>query len=264
MNFLFNHLREVLDRVRASKKIFFFLDYDGTLTDIVPHPDDACLSEEMKTTLTLLKRSPKVSLAMVSGRSLRDIRNRVGLKGIYYVGNHGMEIFDPQSGIRQLLPKSVIRGLEVISDRLNFEFKGIEGILVENKKYTLSIHYRNVDPRWTPSIQMRLHQEIRVSVIPLQLCRGKKVFEIRPKSEVDKGTAVLSLLGKEKNSGILPIYIGDDRTDEDAFRSLKRKGITVLVGRPHPVASLAQYSVGGPSEVHQFLQMIQDSLSCSS
>jgi trehalose-phosphatase len=207
-----------------------------------------------------LKRIPKISLAIVSGRSLRDIRNRVGLKGIYYVGNHGMEIFEPQSGVRQLLPKRVVRGLDVISDRLNFEFKGIEGILVENKKYTLSIHYRNVDPRWTPFIQLKLRQEIKASVIPLQLCRGKKVFEIRPKSKVDKGTAVLSLLGKEKNSEILPVYIGDDRTDEDAFRSLKRKGITVLVSRPRPVASLAQYCVRGPSEVHQFLEMIQGSL----
>jgi trehalose-phosphatase len=260
MNFLFDHLREILDRVGASKKIFFFLDYDGTLTDIVPHPDDARLSEEMKTTLTLLKRSPKVSLAIVSGRSLRDIRNRVGLKGIYYVGNHGMEVFEPQSGVRQLFPKRVARGLEVISDRLNFEFRGIEGIFVENKKWTLSIHYRNVDPRWAPSIQMKLHQEIKGSIIPLHLCRGKKVFEIRPQSEVDKGTAVLSLLGKEKKGGILPIYIGDDRTDEDAFRSLKRKGITVLVSRPRPVASSAQYYARDPSEVHHFLERIRSSL----
>lgn len=260
MDYLFDHIETMLDRIGRAKRVFFLFDYDGTLTDIVPRPDQAHLSGEMKATLRLLKRVPKISIAIVSGRSLRDIRDRVGLKGIYYVGNHGLEIFEPKSGVRQLLPKEMVNGLDQICDRLNCAFKGIEGILVEDKKCTLAVHYRKVDSRWISSILFALEQQVKTSTIPLRLCFGKKVFEIRPKSTMNKGTAVLLLLGKAKQNGMLPIYMGDDLTDEDAFRALKRKGITIFVGKPDRVNASAQYYVRGPSEVFQFLSVIQKDL----
>jgi len=260
MDYLFDHIETMLDRIGRVERVFFLLDYDGTLTDIVPHPDQAYLSEEMKATLAVLRKIPKISVAIVSGRSLRDIRDRVGLRGIYYVGNHGLEIFEPKSGTKQLLPKEMVKGLEQICARLSCEFKGMEGILLEDKKCTLAVHYRNADSRWIPSILFALEQQIKTSMIPLQLCFGKKVFEIRPKSRMNKGTAVSFLLSKAKRKGMLPIYIGDDRTDEDAFRVLKRKGITISVGESDPVNSSAQYYVGDPSEVFQFLRGIERDL----
>jgi trehalose-phosphatase len=260
MNYLFDNIRKIQDRLRVAERIFLFLDYDGTLADIVLHPEDANLPREVRTTLSALKKTPRISMAIVSGRSLSDIRNRVGLSGIHYVGNHGLEIFTPKSGMRQLLPKETIGALRTICDRLNCHFKGIEGILVEDKRCTLAVHYRTVDPRWVPSILMILEQEIKKSITPLCLRFGKMVFEVRPRRPVNKGTTILDLLGKADQNGVLPIYIGDDQTDEDAFRVLKRRGITIVVGIPKPTISSAQYYVKDPSEVHGFLKKIEENL----
>jgi len=260
MNYLFDKMRKIQGRLRVAERIFLFLDFDGTLADIVLHPEDANLPKEVRATLSALKKAPRISMAIVSGRSLNDIRSRVGLKGIHYVGNHGLEIFTPKSGMRQLPPKETIGALRAICDRLNCQFKGIEGILVEDKRFTLAVHYRNADPRWVPSILMILEHEIKKSIIPLCLRFGKMVFEVWPRCPPNKGTAILDLLGKADQNGVLPIYIGDDQTDEDAFRILRRKGITIFVGIPRPTISSARYYVKDPSEVHGFLKKIEENL----
>jgi len=254
MNYLFDRIEKILRRLRVAKRIFFFLDYDGTLTPIVSHPEEANLSEEMKRVLLALKKIPKVRLSIVSGRSLKDIRNRVGLKGIFYIGNHGLEIFEPQKGRKPLFDEEVVPELKRIRDRLDQKLRGIEGTIIEDKGYVLAIHYRNVDPRWVPSILMMLKQEVRESITPLCLGFGKMVFEIRPKSNVNKGTVVLELLNQVDQDGVLPLYIGDDQTDEDAFRVLNRRGITIFVGLSGN--SSAQYYVNDPLEVHHFLKII--------
>ena len=237
---------------------FFFFDYDGTLTPIVSHPEKAILSEETKALLLALKKNPKSLLAIVSGRSLKDIRNLVGLKKIYYVGNHGLEIFTPKNGTKQLVPKEVFHELARIRNRLNSQMKDIEGVLIEDKGSILTIHYRNVDPKCVPPILMALKQEIKGSKIPLCLGYGKMVFEIRPESNVNKGTTVLELLNHVNQGGVLPLYIGDDQTDEDAFKALKKIGITIFVGLPSH--SSAQYYVEDSSEVYQFLKIIKEEL----
>jgi len=255
MDYLFDRIKKVLERLRAAKRIFLFLDYDGTLTPIVSHPHDAYLSEETKNLLLRIKKNPRTLLAIVSGRSLKDIRNRVGLKGIYYIGNHGLEIFGPKQGRKWFVSKKIIQPLGGIRDRLNDQFRGVEGVLMEDKGCVLAVHYRNVDPRWVPSILMRLKQEMMNSVASLCLGFGKYVFEVRPESSVNKGVAVLELLNHVEPGGALPIYIGDDQTDEDAFRALKGKGVTIFVGSPG--LSSARYYVKDPSEVFQFLRVIE-------
>lgn len=262
MNYLFDRIEKILRRLRVAKRIFFFLDYDGTLTPIVSHPEEAYLSEEMKRVLLALKKIPKVRLSIVSGRSLKDIRNRVGLKGIFYIGNHGLEIFEPQKGRKPLFDEEVVPELKRIRDRLDQKLRGIEGTIIEDKGYVLAIHYRNVDPRWVPSMLMAIKQEIQNVLVPLYLDFGKYVFEVRPKSTVNKGTVVLDLLSKANQNGMVPVYIGDDRTDEDVFRALKR-GVTIFVGMPEPVAFSARYYVKDPSEVYEFLKMIQKDLHCN-
>ena len=107
---------------------------------------------------------------------------------------------------------------------------------------------------------MILEQEIKKSIAPLCLRFGKKVFEIRPQCPVNKGTASLDLMGKADQNGVLPVYMGDDQTDEDAFRILKRRGVTIFVGIPKPTISSAQYYVKDPSEVHRFLKKIEENL----
>ncbi|MDI6762409.1 MAG: trehalose-phosphatase [Thermodesulfobacteriota bacterium] len=255
MDYLFDQTEKILARFKTANRIFFFLDYDGTLTPIVSHPEKATLSKETRALLLALKKSPKFLLAIVSGRSLKDIRELVGLKGVYYVGNHGLEIFTPKRGTKTLVPEKVVPELGRIRDRLNNQLKDVNGVLIEDKGWILAIHYRNVDLRQVPPIFMALKQEIKDSMVPLCLGHGKMVFEIRPQSTGNKGTAVLGLLDQVNQDGVLPIYIGDDQTDEDAFKALKKRGITIFVG--FLSNSLAKYYVKDPSEVYQFLKIIK-------
>lgn len=258
MDYLFDRIEKILARLKSAKCIFLFLDYDGTLTSIVSRPEQAILSEETKALLLALKKNPKFLLAIVSGRSLKDIRKLVELKKIYYIGNHGLEIFTPKNGTKQLVPKEVFHELARIRNRLNNLLKDVDGNQIEDKGCILTIHYRNVDPRRVPPILMALKKEIKDSGLPLCLGYGKMVFEIRPESTMNKGTAVLELLNQVDQGGVLPLYIGDDQTDEDAFKTLKKIGITIFVGLPSH--SSGQYYVEGPSEVYQFLKIIKEEL----
>jgi trehalose 6-phosphate phosphatase len=256
VDYLFDRIGNILKRIRTAEGIFFLLDYDGTLTPIVSHPGEAILSKKTRALLLAFKKNPRFLLAIVSGRSLKDIRTLVGLKGIYYVGNHGLEISASKSRVRQLIPDKIVTELGGIRDRLNSQLKNVDGVLIEDKECILTIHYRNVDAGWVPSILMMLKQEVRESITPLCLGFGKMVFEIRPKSNVHKGTAVLELLEEVKKDKFLPLYMGDDKTDEDAFRVLNRRGITIFVG--FSGNSSAQYYVNDPFEVYQFLKMVKE------
>lgn len=256
MDYLFDHIEKILARLKEAKWIYLFLDYDGTLTPIVSRPEKALLSEKTKTLLLTLKKNPRFFLAIVSGRSLKDIRNLVGLKKIFYVGNHGLEIFTPRKGTKQIISEKIVRELTRIRNRLNSLLKDVDGIQIEDKGCILTIHYRNVDPRRVPPILMALKKEIKDSGLPLCLGYGKMVFEIRPESNVNKGTAVLELLNQVDQDGVLPLYIGDDQTDEDAFKVLKKIGITVFVGLPSH--SSAQYYIEDSSMVCQFLKILKE------
>jgi trehalose-phosphatase len=169
VDYLFDRIEKILARLKAARYIFFFFDYDGTLTPIVSHPEQALLSEKMKTLLLALKKNPKFLLAIVSGRSLKDIRNLVGLKKIYYVGNHGLEIFTPRKGTQRIISKEIFHELSRIRNRLNSKLKDVDGIHIEDKGCILTLHYRNADPRRVPPILMALKKEIKDSGLPLCL-----------------------------------------------------------------------------------------------
>jgi len=252
---LFDRIKKIAERLRLAKRIFLFLDYDGTLTPIVSQPEKAYLSGKMKRLLVNLRRNPRIQMAVVSGRSLKDIRQRVGLKGITYIGTHGLEIFFPKRGRKVLVSKKIFRELGKMRDRLNSQLREVKGVVLEDKGCVLALHYRNANPIYVPPILMGLKKEIEHSRVPLTLEFGKYVFEIRPKSPVNKGMAILELLSQAGQERLLSVYIGDDQTDEDVFRILRGHGITVLVGLPRP--SSVRYYVKDPSEVFQFLKIIQ-------
>ncbi len=258
MDYVFDRIRRILERLREAKHIFLFLDYDGTLTPIVSHPEEAHLSGEMRGLLLNLKKNPRVHLAIVSGRSIADIRKRVGLKGIYYVGNHGLEIFEPKHGTKRFVPKKVIQEMGRIRNRLNNQLRKVAGVHIEDKGCILAVHYRNADLKWVPSMSMTIKQEMKDSIDSFCIGQGKFVFEVRPKSAGDKGVAVCELLNRVDQDGVLPLYIGDDQTDEDAFKVLRRQGITIMVGSP-PLSS-ARYYVKDPAEVFQFFDRVQNEL----
>ena len=205
-----------------------------------------------KSELGELARLQNCELAIISGRALRDIRKMVGLKNIVYVGNHGFEIDGPRIHFESLTPPDIKKTFTKIKDELVKNFAKLEGVIIEDKGLTLSVHYRLVPEKMTDSVAKTFHKTCRpyLKKKQIKISSGKKVFEIKPPIEWDKGKAVLWLLAQQARANgknrVFPIYIGDDRTDEDVFLTLKKNGITVFVGQDG--RSAARYYVKDTGE----------------
>ncbi len=245
-------------QVCADKNIILFLDYDGTLAPIVNSPWEAVLSQENRELIEWLVLIPRYQVVIISGRTLVDIKQMVGIEGVIYIGNHGWEIEGSSMHFESLISVKVSSTMEKIKYELITELSSIPGVFVEDKGMTLSVHYR-MAARDKEFLVRRIFEHIcmpycRQNIIKVH--EGKKVLELRPPVEWDKGKAALWLLRKQEilrgKGNVLPIYIGDDTSDEDAFRVLKNKGITVFVGTSG--SSEAQYYLAGPQEVTEFLK----------
>ncbi len=249
-----------------GKVIFLFLDFDGTLVPIADTPQQVVMPEENKRLLCDLSIKDNIKLAIISGRSLRDIKGMVGLKGLIYSGNHGLEIEGPQ--IKHENPAFLkYRPLfKKICKEIGGNLSGIKGVLIEDKGLTLSIHYRLVDKKDVTLVKTIVRESLIMYTIKnkIKIKTGKKVFEITPPVEWDKGKIVLWLLAREKFKGgsnkIIPLYIGDDTTDEDAFRVLKNRGISVVVGKKS--SSSAEYYLNDHRSVLKLLYLIREAATC--
>ena len=239
------HLEEI---VRAGDRHFaIFLDYDGTLTPIVSDPGKALLPDSMRQTLQAL--ADYTSLAILSGRDLDDVRRRVNIDKIVYAGSHGFDIAGPRE-LRKEVATEFLPRLDGAEDDLRKKLAGIPGVRVERKRFSVAAHYREINESNFPKVQRTVNQVAR-RYRELRIMEGKKVYELQPNIDWDKGKAVLWLLKTlELDRGI---YIGDDRTDEDAFRALEQKGMGILVTEP-PRLTAAHYSLREPMEVEQFLR----------
>ncbi|MFA5114796.1 MAG: trehalose-phosphatase [Candidatus Omnitrophota bacterium] len=259
MEYLFDKWNDVQEKI-GGRPLFIFLDFDGTLAPIVERPEAASLPAETKELLRELSAEPRFKLAFISGRSLADIKEKIGLQNVIYSGNHGLEIEGPRIKFEPLVSAGYKTLIRSIKSELAKGSAAIKGALLEDKGLSLSLHYRLVAPRQLSA----LRRIFRDAILPhrlkgkIMVNRGKKVFEVRPAMEWDKGKIVLWLLAREsfaaKDGGIVPVYAGDDLTDEDAFRALKRKGLTILVGNSRP--SAAGYYVRDHSEMRRFLKML--------
>jgi trehalose-phosphatase len=261
MKNLFRHW-DNLKKELSDKHIMLFLDFDGTLTPILDTPDDAIIPKETSKLLKHLSKSLRCRIAIISGRALRDIKERVGLKNVIYVGNHGAEIEGPKIKFESPISPRCRATLEHIKSDLSEKLSSIKGAILEDKGLSLSLHYRLVDKKDIAQVKTILHEATILYVVrsKIKIKPGKMVLEIRLPLEWDKGRVVLWLLAKQKfamsERPFVPIYIGDDKTDEDAFKVLKNKGLTIFVGKPKP--SYAQYYLKNTREVTQFLKRILD------
>jgi len=246
----------------GNRHLCLFLDYDGTLMPIVQRPQDTALSMETRELLKTLSKSDRCELAIISGRALPDVKKLVGLKNITYVGNHGMEIEGLNLNFRHPVPTGYKSDLKQISTILHQALAGTDGVIIEDKGYSISIHYRLVDPKIIPLVKRSFEKVVSAYVQRKRIAvrEGKMVLEVRPSLDWDKGKAVLWLLEKKhtshRNADTFPIYIGDDLTDEDAFVLLKDRGVTVVVGKPEE--SEAQYYLNDTAEVVEFLRQISE------
>lgn len=259
MQYLFNKWDTLKEELK-DRYLFIFLDFDGTITPIVDTPEKAILPEATKRLLDDISRNPRLKLAFISGRTLKDIKERVGLKNAIYSGNHGLELEGPKIKHEPIVSLRYKDILERIKDDLTQKLSPIKGALVEDKGLSLSIHYRLVAKEKVPFVKTAFHEAIILYLVrgKIKIKFGKKVLEVRPPDESDKGKMVLWLLTRQifaaNNESVYPVYIGDDVTDEDAFKALKDKGLTLFVGKPKK--SYARYYVKNSNEVVKFLDEV--------
>ena len=244
-------LKHVQEIAGDNRQLAIFLDYDGTLTPIVSRPDQAVLMDSTRAILRTL--AAKMPVAILSGRELKDVRKRVDIDAIVYAGSHGFDIAGPR-GLQRQEAREFLSALDIAEKELREKLDGITGALIERKRFSIAAHYRNVNESDFPRLEQGV-SEIAARHRKLRRIDGKKVYEMLPNVDWDKGEAVLWLLERSglKYPNARPVYIGDDRTDEDAFRALEQRGISILVSEePRPTA--AKYSLRDPAEVEHFLR----------
>ena len=245
------HVQEIAGA--RQRALAVFLDYDGTLTPIVSHPENAWLSDSMRQTLReLAERAP---VAILSGRDLGDVRRRVGVDAIIYAGSHGFDIAGPR-GLQRQMATEFLPDLDMTEKELRDVLDGIPGALVERKRFSIAAHYRNVNENYVAEVK-RLVDAAAARHPELRRIDGKKVYELLPGIDWDKGKAVLWLLRTLDLEGAnaRPIYVGDDNTDEDAFRVLGQRGAGIIVTE-HPRQTAARYTLADSSEVELFLRSL--------
>ncbi|XP_009613560.1 probable trehalose-phosphate phosphatase J isoform X1 [Nicotiana tomentosiformis] len=249
-----------------GKKMVMFLDYDGTLSPIVDDPDQAFMSDAMRGTVRKLARY--FPTAIVSGRCRDKVYSFVQLAELYYAGSHGMDIEGPskdskykkgaQAALFQPASEFLPMIVEVYKELLD-KTNSINGVRVENNKFCVSVHFRCVDEKKWGELAQQVKSVLK-EYPKLRLSQGRKVLEIRPTIKWDKGKALeflLESLGYANCTDVFPVYIGDDRTDEDAFKVLRERGqgFGILVSKT-PKDTYASYSLLEPSEVMIFLRRL--------
>jgi trehalose 6-phosphate phosphatase len=259
---LWSYLEGVLQRCRSHDCCALLLDFDGTLTPIVPHPEAAHLSPTMQELLGALAAYPSYRVAIVSGRALADLQPRIAASGLYLAGNHGLEIEGPGGRYDHPEAQRLRPQMTALAHDLRADLAEIPQALVEDKGVTLSVHYRQVPASFVPEVRARLLKRtgraLEAGVLALRT--GKAVLEIRPSVPWGKGEAVHWIVERlyqdMPGAHMLALYLGDDDTDEDAFRAIASSGIGIVVGRDR-LHSAAPYYVQSVEEVERFLSTLR-------
>ncbi|CAN5334523.1 hypothetical protein BH20GEM2_BH20GEM2_21450 [soil metagenome] len=246
---------------REHACLVLLLDFDGTLAPIVERPEDAAMPAATRVALERLLGRADVEAALISGRGMADARERAALPGIAYAGNHGMEIQGP--GVERIHPdaKAARPALERVIDALAAPLGEIPGAILEDKGLTLSIHDRMVAPERRAEIAGLVRQCVEGEA-ELRITEGKRVREVRPRSDWHKGKAVDFLLDElAPPAGAPVLYLGDDTTDEDAFGVLRARDVNgggfLFAEAPLPF-TLAGWTLRDPAEVGRFLATLAD------
>jgi trehalose 6-phosphate phosphatase len=257
---VFSKESDIFERLK-NKKPAFFLDYDGTLTPIVQRPEDAVLSDEMRKTLSDL--ADKFTVAVVTGRDKEDVQQFIRLDNIIYSGSHGYITSGPDDLFMEHEDsEKIIKSLDKIEEELQQIFpEKAEGVQIDRKRYAIAVHYRNADEKDVPLV-FDVVDEMLEKHKGHKKGKGKMVVEIKPDIDWHKGKAVLWIieeLGIDKDEQTIPIFIGDDTTDEDAFQAIRDKGIGILVEN-HGQQTAAAYSLKNVYQVRKFFERIISSV----
>jgi trehalose 6-phosphate phosphatase len=256
------HASVLLPALRAARaaagSLLLGLDFDGTLAPIVARPEDAALHVDVQSALSLLAQRSDTHIALISGRGLHDLRQRAPIPGAFYAGNHGLEIDGPHlQRIHHDAQRAVPR-LAQLAARLEQALEQWPGAQVEDKGLTLSVHYRRVPDAETAARVRAAVNACTQGETGLRVTRGRKVVEIRPLVDWHKGRALLFVRESlEQRFGPAPAaFIGDDTTDEDAFRVLGQDDYPIRVGTEPPADTAASALLSDPQDVAVFLRAL--------
>jgi trehalose 6-phosphate phosphatase len=249
-----------LDAMTGRRPAVFF-DFDGTLSDIVENPDAARLVDGAADALTAL--TAQCPVAILSGRDLADVRERIGLPGIWYAGSHGFELTGPD-GAHHENPEAAasIPVLEQAAHELADQLRHIEGVVVEHKRFGVAVHYRNAARDRVGEVAAAVRSEGQHT--GLRVTTGREVIELRPDVDWDKGKTLRWVLDhiRDEEQPDLPIYLGDDITDEDAFDAVAADGIPIVVRHNDDGdrATAAAYALDNPDRAREFTERLASQL----
>jgi len=256
VQYLFRVWQNIERRLCSAKSILLLLDFDGTLIPIVDRPKEAELPSEMGGMLKFLTKKRGFEVAIISGRSLSDLKQKINIRNIIYVGNHGLEI--ERKGKKFIYPQASksISTMKELKKILRARLGSIKGTIIEDKRVGLAVHYRKVKSSDVPELKRTVRDVFRpfMEKGKIKIGHGKKMLEAKPPIMWDKGKAASMLLDSFKRDKPLSFYLGDDKTDEDAFSALGGKGITVFVGKPR--RSKANFFLKNINEVRIFLKRL--------
>ncbi len=242
----------VSSRLRGAKQVLLVLDFDGTLAPLCAWPGKVRLPSRTRAVLQRLTRHPRVRLCFISGRRWKDLHDRVGLKGVQYLGLYGGE--RRPAGVRLNEAKKLAQqARRSVEKRLN----GLHGVWIENKGLGFALHDRDASSGNRKHAENLLHEALQPFRRHLRVIENQRGLEVLPRALEDKGAAMRALLGENYRRDLLPIYLGDDLSDESAFAALRR-GFTVRVG---PRArTRARYTLRDPEDARDFLERLEAEL----
>lgn len=250
---LLTHWPRVATQIRASRRVVLFLDFDGTLVNIAPLPHQVSVKPSARRILKRLARHPRVTVVVISGRRRHELVRFIGLRGVRYHGLYGWE----RTG-RCPLPRSTRRALRNAERKLAARLCAIPGVWIEDKRFSLSVHLLGAAPRRQQKARRDLRALLRPFHGSLRVIENLRDVEIVPRCIPGKGSAVAAFLAQLAPGGILPIYFGDDLSDESAFQAIG-DGVSVRVGtlrRP----TRARYSLRDPAAVASALAKLEAAL----
>lgn len=260
-----DRLAEVVGSRLDGSPLALMLDIDGTLAPIAPRPDAAAVPADTLAALSRLANAPSVHVAVVSGRAAADAFRMVPVPAAWTIGNHGLEWRSPNGEPKVL--DSARPYAAAVADAvaaLTPGVRAVRGAILEDKHWTLSLHFRLVEPGAAPALEASARDI--AAKLGLQVTEGKKVIELRPPIDVNKGTAALEFarrIGALDGDGSM-LYAGDDRTDEDAFRALRphSRAVTVRVmgaaDDPQRVSTSAELTLDSTEELRRVLLWLAD------
>ena len=243
-------------KIARSGKLLLCTDFDGTLVSFTGTPSETSLPDEVKELLSELADSPRLHLAVISGRSFYELDGLVPVENATLAGNHGLKIrFEDGTSHELETSEKIHRTISAMKADIEETVGDKPGVIIEDKSFGLALHYRkfNGDKESIKEVFSKIWSEH--SINELEVIEGAELLEVRP-GNWNKGDAVKLL--QQKWGGLPTIYIGDDTTDEDAFRVLKTQdgGIPIIVSKDEEVSTEATYRLDDTGAVRDFLEEI--------